>query len=145
VGAAEDILAALKRLEAKVDKLIATQPLNAASDRELDGRYGDGKIKFTPKNYNGPDYKGALMSVCPSELLEAYAEALRYMADHPKAGTDPKYIDYNRKDAALALGWARRNHGKMTARAPVAAPQPPSAPHDGEDVPWGDDGPDIPF
>jgi hypothetical protein len=152
VGAGEDILVALKRLEAKVDKLIAAQPVQAASDRELDSSYGNPKIKFSLRQWTGRDYKGALMSECEPEFLDMYAEALLYSADHPKPDADPKYTDWNRKDAARAAGWARRLRAAPAApprpARPRAAPRPPP-PQDGEDIPWGDDGPvgepEVPF
>jgi hypothetical protein len=145
MGAGEEILVILKRLEAKVDKLIAAQPIQAASDRELDSSFGNPKIKFNPKQWHGAGYKGALMSECEPEFLDIYAEALLYSADHPKPDADPKYADWNRKDAARAAGWGKRLRSTPSPplrQAPRAAPRTP-APQDGEDIPLSHE--DVPF
>lgn len=78
-----------------------------ASDKELDGPYGDPTPKFDPKQYRGPSCKGRPMSRCTPEFLEAYADALAYSAEHPKPGKE-KYAQYDRLDAARARAWARR-------------------------------------
>jgi hypothetical protein len=76
-----------------------------ASDRDLDGQYGDRKVGFDPKAWAGEgSFKGARMSECPPDFLDAYADALDDLASR-KDGDEAKWT---RLDAARARGWAKR-------------------------------------
>lgn len=118
MGAGEEILKALARVEAKLDRVLAAQAsgggggsLPIADDRDLDGQHGDPAIKFTPKRgYSGPDMKGQRMSEASPEFLDAYADALQYASEHPREGKE-KYARYDALDAARARGWAKRLRG----------------------------------
>ncbi len=74
---------------------------------ELDSKYGDPVVKFKPNKWTGEDFVGSDFSECSAEFLEMLGEALAYSATHPKPGKE-QYIEYNRKDAARAFGWAAR-------------------------------------
>lgn len=84
-----------------------------ADDRDLDSQYGDPELRFTPRDWAGPDYKHRHYSECPPELLDMVADSLEYFArrsDETNAKTNsgkPK-SEYERKDAARARGWAKR-------------------------------------
>ena len=91
----------------------------AATDAELDGRFGNRTVKKDPKRWAGASYAGASYSRCSSEYLLCLAEFLEWKADQDSKKPDPKchqngtpWYEYDRKDARLARGWARRNEGK---------------------------------
>lgn len=109
---------AFAELRARVASLEAASGL-FASDRDLDGQYGDPKIKFAPRDWRGSNYVGKPMSQCVPDFLEMLAESLSYAADHPREGKE-KYASFNRKDAARARSWARRLRSG-------AVPPPPAA------------------
>lgn len=119
MGAGEEILKTLARLEGKIDKLMAGGnggAIRVADDADLDGEHGDPEVKFSPKRWTGTDYKRARFSVCSPEFLDAYAEALQWSSEHPKAGKE-QYASYDERDAARARGWAKR----LRANPPPAA------------------------
>ena len=86
-----------------------SQPAHAPTDGAPES---DPVVKFSPKRWEGDDYKGAKFSDCEPAFLDAYAEALEYSAANPKPGKE-KYADFDRRDAAAAREWAdhRRNVG----------------------------------
>jgi hypothetical protein len=119
MGAGSEILTALARIEAKVDRLLgttvptqrapaATVGATVADAADLDGQYGNPEVKFSPKRWTGIDCKGRKFSDCPADFLESLAETLQYFSEHPKPGKE-KYADYDARDAARARGWAARN------------------------------------
>lgn len=84
-----------------------------ASDRELDGKFGDPELKFMPRDWTGASFKGSHFSECPPELLDMAAETFEYFArqaDEKNERTDKgkPVSDYKRLDAARARGWAAR-------------------------------------
>jgi len=106
-----------------------------ASDEDLDGPHGNEKVRFSPKQFRGPNYLGKKMSECSLEFLDALAEALQFSADNA-APEKAKYVPMNRRSAARARAWARRIRSGVSpppaaARAianGVAAPEAISAP-----------------
>ncbi len=110
-----DILAALKRIEAKLDAVLAARqqaersaPGKAvAPDTELDGQYGDPEIRFNPRDWTGTSHKNRHYSQAEPEFLDILANTLEFFAEK-NAATDPKKAGYERRDAARARGWARR-------------------------------------
>lgn len=112
--------ASLKRLVACFEK---TQPKAIASDRDLDGQYGDPVVRFMPRDWTGPSMKGRRFSQCEPDFLEMLAETLDYFgqqsdANGEKTNGGKPLGDYKRQDAARARGWAKRQRdGSM----PVAA------------------------
>jgi len=143
-----DIAAALKRIEAKLDAVLAkrqqeerSRPAkaqeNIAPDSDLDSKYGDPKVRFDPRDWAGESMKGRTFSQCPADYLEMMASALEYFADK-KAASDPQKAGYDRKDAARARGWARRE--------PAAKPSPGGGSYDfGDGQDPADPDSDIPF
>jgi hypothetical protein len=92
--------------------------LVVADDADLDGKFGDPPVRFAPRRFaGGEQYVGRTYSECPSDFLDALAEALEWSANNPKPGKDPKYSDYDRKDAARARGWSRRNANGVKRRS----------------------------
>lgn len=85
----------------------ASSSLKVASDKNLDGQYGDPTVKFDPQRWDGASHSRLPFSQCDPAFLDMYAEALQYFADNPKAGREDK-AKYDDMDAARARGWAKR-------------------------------------
>lgn len=140
MGAGEEILKALARIESKLDKLMSGGPsvgaATVASDSDLDSEHGDPAVKFDPKRWTGASHKGSSFSACAPDFLDAYAEALQWSSEHPKEGRE-KYAQYDARDAARARGWAKRIR---TGWRPAGA-EPPATTTDAAT----DDGPRVPF
>lgn len=107
-----------------------------ASDEELDGLQGNPIVKFVPKRWGGEDFRGRHYADCTPEFLDVLASALQWSADNPQEGKG-RFVDWNRKDAARARGWAARLR-RGTPAAAVADGQ-----RDDGDSEGGSD--DIPF
>ena len=144
-------LALLRSIDASLKALVARQaPATAtpaagagvASDRDLDGPYGDPEIKAkAPRDWTGPEMKGRKFSECPAEYLDLLAERLDYFAEKNAAGTEDeqKKARYQRLDAARARGWASRIRAGKVAAPKAGAPawSDPDAGSDSNDsVPW---------
>lgn len=116
MSASEETLSLLRRIAVAVEKLAASVPSGGgavASDRDLDGRYGDPELRFSPRDWTGPNYKGRKFSQCPADLLDMVAETLEWAAGkaEEKGETTDKgkpVSQYKRADAARARGWAKR-------------------------------------
>lgn len=123
--------ATLKALVDIVQPLImqarAAQPKVIASDRDLDGKWGDPVLKFNPRDWTGPSFKNRRLSECPPALLDMVAETFEYFARQSDANNErtdagKRVSDYKRADAARARGWAKRiREGKHRQRhEPIA-------------------------
>jgi len=146
--ATEPVLAVLRSIDATLKELLALSKQRrsngmdrhtpkpageVATDQDLDGQHGNPELRFDPRDWTGPSYKGSRFSECPAELLDMVAEVFEYFAtkaDEAGEKTDagvPK-SKYKRADAARARGWALRiRSGKHTP-----APR--------EDAGWGGGG-----
>lgn len=89
-----------------------------APDRDIDGQYGDPKVAFKPRNWEGTDYKGSTFSQCPADFLDEYAAALASMAGGPKDQNPERTL----QNAARARGWAARK--RKTEGPPPADDKP---------------------
>ncbi|MFT3774945.1 MAG: single-stranded DNA-binding protein [Minicystis sp.] len=78
-----------------------------ASAQELDGLQGNPTVKFVPARWSGEDFRGKPYSDCTPEFLDVLASALQWSADNPQEGKG-RFVEWNRKDAARARGWAAR-------------------------------------
>jgi hypothetical protein len=125
--AATEAIELLRSIDASLKQLVrqltASQPKAVASDRDLDGPYGNPIVKFMPRDWTGPTYKGQPMSACPAPLLEMLAETFEYFADQADAKNETTdkgkpVSGYKRADAARARGWAQR---VRDGRVPVSA------------------------
>lgn len=97
-----------------------------ASDRDLDGKWGDPEVKFMPRDWSGASYKGCRMSECPAELLDMLAETFDYFAEKAEQKDErtdkgKPVADYKRNDAARARGWAARARAGRTIQKAAAA------------------------
>ena len=116
----------------------AAQPKTVASDRDLDGKYGDPELKFMPRDWTGPSFKGYHFSECPPDLLDIVADTFEYFASQSEAKNEmtdkgKPVAGYKRADAARARGWAKRmRDGKH---------RPPAVTHGGGDE-WSSGGHD---
>lgn len=106
----------------------AALPSPIATDAELDHEKADEKIKCSPRDWSGADFKGRTMSECPADFLELYAEMMAYFAgknDERCEKTDrgtPKSV-FDRKSERLARGWALRIRSGKHKPAPEAEPE----------------------
>src|SRR4051812_3257585 len=113
----EEALVLLRSIDASLKELVAahrrTQPKPVASDRDLDGKYGNPVLKFDPRDWTGPSHKGRHFSECPAALLDLAAETFDWFASQAEAKNErtnngKPVADYKRADAARARGWAKR-------------------------------------
>jgi hypothetical protein len=106
-------------------KLTATTGAAAiASDKDLDGKYGDEEVRFNPKDWTGTSMKGKRMSKCPPEFLDLLAETFDYFAGEAEEKNETyngkPVAPYKRKSAARARGWAKRIREGKVKQEPVA-------------------------
>lgn len=127
MSATDETLALLRSIDASLKELVArkraAQPKAVASDRDLDGKYGDPVLRFSPRDWTGQSFKNCHFSQCPPDLLDLVADTLDWFgrqADEKGELTDKgKPVgDFKRADAARARGWAKR---AREGRVPVAA------------------------
>lgn len=113
----EDALDVLRSIDQSLKALLALAQARApkpiASDRDLDGKYGNPLVKFMPRDWTGDSFKGARMSECPAALLELLAEAFDYFGREAEAkgeltDSGKAVAQYKYADAARARGWAKR-------------------------------------
>lgn len=86
---------------------------DVASDRDLDGQYGDEEVRFNPRDWSGAPIKGKRMSRCDPDALDLLAEACDYFAQKneaagAKTSSGKPKAQYDRTSAARARGWAKR-------------------------------------
>lgn len=115
------------RDEARAQRIIAevsaTGTVAPATDKE------DLQVRFDPKPWKGPSFKGKKMSACPAAFLELLAEALTNIARQEQAEKKlykerPAYL-LTLRVASRARRWAIR---KMIAEANGEAPAAEEAP-----------------
>lgn len=120
-----DAIELLRSIDASLKLLVrqqvATAPKAVASDRDLDGAHGDPELRFNPRDWTGPSFKGRRFSECPPELLEMVAETFDFFAKQADAkdertSNDKPVADYKRADAARARGWAKRMRDGLVRR-----------------------------
>jgi len=97
-----------------------TQPGAVASDIELDSKWGDPLVRFDPREWKGRSYVGAHYSQTEPAYLDLLAKAKERQADNPKPGKE-QYAESDRRDAALARGWAQRLRSQGLAGSELAA------------------------
>lgn len=118
-----------------------------ATDRDLDGQYGDPTVRKDPseKYWPGPSFVGVPLSQCSPEFLDSFAkykDACAYANEQEGKPDKAKYIAYDRRDAARARGWAARMRSAQWRTKPrPGAKQPPPTDEDYEDDYSGDDAP----
>jgi hypothetical protein len=127
------VVIAQKKAEARVTQAASKPGPAVASDRDLDGQYGDPEVKFTPRDWTGAPCKGLHMSQCEADCLEMLAEAFDYFAqkaeeNHEETASGKPVAQYKRMDAARARGWAKRvREGHVPAKATTTwADEPPA-------------------
>lgn len=141
----------LARIESKVDALAKGKPAAVtvpdggavASDRDLDGQYGDPEVKRKdPPRWDGPSFVGRRYSECPPDYLDCLVGFLEWKAGKDsEKGTDEgnKYAKYARTDAARARGWAKRKRAGWkpapTSNAALFGDDGPAQPAD-DDIPF---------
>ena len=120
----EDALDVLRSIDATLKAMLALAqqrtaqvraalPKPVASDRDLDGKFGDPVLKFMPRDWTGASFKNCHLSECPPDLLDMVAETFEYFASQAEAknehtATGKPVANYKRSDAARARGWAKR-------------------------------------
>src|SRR5260221_432486 len=73
-------IAIFKVLERIATALERSHPAPRELSVDLDGKYGDTKLKFKPRDWTGDFTKGQSCSSSPPELLDLYAQALEHFA-----------------------------------------------------------------
>ncbi len=134
MGASEETIALLKSIDASLKQLVAASKTaaaapvtvaGAASEAELDGKFGDPEIKRDPKRWLGASMVGKRYSETTPDYLQCVADFKAWQAqkdDEAKAVDDkgrPK-SHWAHKDRALALGWAARLRSGWKPAAPAA-------------------------
>jgi hypothetical protein len=132
--------------------IYSLMPKTIASDAELDSRFGNPRVRFDPRGWPGPSYKGRLMSECPPDYLELLAESFDYFAERAEQNNErttkgKPIADFNRADAARARGWARR---LRAGYVPATAAPATTSENDWAEEPLGEVEPfanddDVPF
>ena len=126
MSATEESLALLRSIDASLKLLVKQQqaaaPKPVASDRDLDGQYGDPILRFMPRDWTGASFKGRRFSECPASLLEMVAETFDFFAKQAdekdeRANNGKPVSDYKRQDAARARGWSKRIREGRTVTA----------------------------
>ncbi len=127
MATAQDVIDTLKSIDASLKALVTHFGIGAkadtasqrpvpliASDRDLDGQYGNPTVKAkSPRDWTGEDMKDRRFSECPAEYLDMVADRLDYFCATEE---DPKKLRYQQLDAARARGWAQRiRHGYKPA------------------------------
>ena len=108
------VVIAQKKAEARVTQGATKSVAAEATDRDLDGDYGDPIVKAkSPRDWTGEPMLGRKFSECPAEYLDLVAERLDYFAGQSEAtgelaSNGKPVADYKRLDAARARGWAKR-------------------------------------
>ena len=107
------VVIAQQKAEARVRNGAASSGPTVAPDRDLDGQYGNGPVKFDPRDWTGTPCKGLRYSECPAEFLEMLAETHDYFAQKAdetgeKTSSGKPVAPYKRKEAARCRGWALR-------------------------------------
>lgn len=129
--ATDEVLDLLRSIDASLKTLVAqsrvAQPKAVASDRDLDGQYGNPPVKFNPRDWTGTSFKGRRLSECPAPFLDMLAETFDYFAaqaeeKHELTNSGKPAAPYKRADAARARGWAKRIRDGWQPRAPLAVP-----------------------
>lgn len=126
----EIMIALLRSIDGSL-KLLANElrarTANAgATDRDLDGKYGNPEVRLKVRDWTGAPMRGRRMSECPPEFLDMLAETLNYLGgkeEREGATYNGKLTaPYTFQNAARARGWAKRmREGK------VAPPEPETA------------------
>lgn len=164
------------RIEEKLDRLLrhlgADKPASngnggngsgggaVATVAEIQGDHGDFEVKFEPRSWKGPSFKGSYISQCPPEFLDMLADMLDNFADNPLPGKE-KSSKFKRLDAARCRRWAieiREGRVKPKVQREMAPPpgdngaswssgggNPPPMDDDGLGPPPGSDDSDVPF
>lgn len=125
MSANELVVSLLQSIDASLKKLVsetqAMKPKQLASDRDLDGQWGNPLVKFNPRDWTGQSFKGRPMSECDPAFLEMLAETFDYFAcvaeeKDERANNGKPVAGYKRADAARARAWAKRiRDGKVPA------------------------------
>ena len=149
MASGDDALALLKSIDASLKELVSIsrsrrqKTVDVATDRQLDGQYGNPTIRNEPRDWTGAPMKTRRFSECPAQYLDLLAEMYDYFAtkDAAEDRRDTKgrpTAPYKQRDAALARGWAKRvreNHPSV-----VEAKTAQAATQDGDwnsGNPWG--------
>lgn len=138
----ESIDASLKELLRQSKARQASAPKPVASDRDLDGPHGDPTVKFNPRDWTGPSFKGRRFSECPPDFLDLVAQAFDYFGDQAEQKNErtdrgKPVADFKRADAARARGWAKRmRDGRAPRREPVGATAGTPSGWDADDDRW---------
>lgn len=130
----EHALEILRSIDATLKHMLgileARQPKTVATDRDLDGQYGNPIVKLNPRDWTGPSMKGRKFSECPAEFLELLAEMQDYFARQAEQNNERttrgrSVAEFRKADAARARGWAKRVRDRhQSTVVDASAPSP---------------------
>ena len=78
------------------------------SPADLDTQWGDPEIKFVPRGWDGPDFKGSRMSQTSAAFLRWLANELGQGIQKKLRAGDEEKAGWDRKTQLRAIGWLER-------------------------------------
>lgn len=164
MGAGNEILEILKRLEQKIDAhgaalealrlRPAPTPSSSGSSSELDDRFLDSQrwtdmdVRKDPPRWTGPPMIGRNYSQCPGEWHDEMASFLDWKASKGREENPPRlqtsgknagkpWYEADEFGAKICRAWARRNRGKsMSSPASAETPQTDASAYAVDDLPF---------
>jgi hypothetical protein len=144
------VLAILRGAIAAIEQLAAAPSANGAQptpparalDSDLDSEWGDEVVKFTPRDWTGPNFKDARMSQTSAPFLTMLADTYAYFAakndrDGATDGNGRPKSFYDRRSEARARGWAARLANGWRPPSPAPSTFEPSPGDDTFTGPFG--------
>lgn len=137
----EDALALLRSIDASLKEILALSRQRTAkavgnggaapvaSDRDLDGKYGDPIVKTKdPRDWVGETMKGRHYSECSPLYLDMLADRHDYFAitadkENKLAANGQPVSKYERLAAARARGWAARIRARPGGGSDISEPE----------------------
>jgi hypothetical protein len=114
------------------------------SPEDLATQYGDPEIRYIPRGWDGPDFKGLRMSQTSPTFLRWLANELGRGIEKKRAAGDDEKAGWDRKNQLRAIGWCERlGETKSAAKPDPFALTASNARDDDAGDAFSDD--DIPF
>jgi hypothetical protein len=119
-----DLEERLKRMEGKLDALLARMPKPGLPKVDVSDPNNDPQVRKDPKNWQGDSYAGRQYSECPPDYLEMLGSLLEWMADKKDTDGKSKWAAEDRLNAARAYAHMRAKNIAATT-FPKATEEPP--------------------
>ena len=114
---------------------------------DLATEYGDPVVKYVPRGWDGPDFKGLRMSQTNPSFLRWLANELGRGIDKKRAAGDDEKAGWDRKTQVRAIGWCAKLGEGAAAKDRPADPfaLTSGSTKSDADGDFGDGDDDIPF